>query len=139
MSHQIEIEGHCLCGAVRWASSGKPTWSALCHCESCRRATSAPVVSYVGVLRDGFRWTGKAPASYASSPGISRLFCPTCGSPMAFVGEPYPNEVFLYSGTIDDPAGFAPDMHVHYAERLPWLHIEDDLPRLSGFNEGARS
>ena len=133
------MDGHCLCGAVSWACEGEATWSALCHCETCRRNTSAPVAAFIGLLREDFSWTGADPAAYASSPGVERLFCPSCGSAMAFVGGGYPDEIFLLAATLSDPSSYAPDMHVHYAERLPWLHIDDDLPKLTGSNEDAKS
>lgn len=33
--------GHCLCASVAFAYEGEPDWTLNCHCESCRRATSA--------------------------------------------------------------------------------------------------
>ena len=29
-------EGGCICGAIRYAVSGKPTNSMVCHCQTCR-------------------------------------------------------------------------------------------------------
>ena len=58
---------------------------------------------------------------------------------MAFVGDDYPEEIFLLAATLSDPAAYTPEIHVHYGERLPWLHIEDDLPKLHGSNEDAKS
>src|SRR6185437_17120711 len=38
-----QIQGGCLCGAVRFAASGEPTGVAWCHCQSCRRHSGAPL------------------------------------------------------------------------------------------------
>ena len=34
--------GSCHCGAVEFAVSGLPSWTAICHCSICRRTHSAP-------------------------------------------------------------------------------------------------
>lgn len=131
-------EGHCLCGAVRWAyTDGAETWACYCHCADCRRNCAAPVTSFIGVPRAAFRWTGAAAATYASSPGVRRRFCPTCGTPMAFEADRYPDEIHLYAATLADPQGFRPRFHVHFAKRLEWLELADDLPRHEGFLPGA--
>lgn len=133
------MKGRCLCGDVTWSYRGDTTWNAICHCESCRRSCSAPVVGCIGALCAGFRWTGAAAAVYLSSPGVERLFCGRCGSAMAYLGREFPNEIFLYAASLEEPATYMPEMHVHYRERVPWLHIEDDLPKFSGSKEEAKS
>ena len=121
--------GHCLCGDVTFEYSGAENWQAYCHCESCRRNTSSPVTAFLGVPRASFRFTGKAPAVYESSPGVRRLFCGRCGSPMAFDADRYPEEIHLFAASLDDPRDYAPQCHVHCAERLPWFDVRDDLRR----------
>ncbi len=121
--------GGCLCGAVRYEVTGAPDWIAYCHCQSCRRQTGAAVAPFVGVKRDQIAYTGEAPSSYASSPGVTRSFCPHCGTPIAYETERRPDDVDLHLGTLDEPARFAPQFHVFTAEQLPWLHIDDELPR----------
>lgn len=125
--------GHCLCGSVTWQYTGTETWACYCYCDDCRRNCSAPVTAYIGVPLERFRWTGATPAAYSSSPGVTRHFCATCGTPMAFQAEHYAGEIHLYAASLDDPANFVPEFHVHYAERLPWLRIDDDLPRFPHF------
>lgn len=122
-------KGRCLCGAVTYEYSGPENWSGYCHCESCRRNTGTPVVAWFGVPYAAFRYTGKRPKTYVSSPGARRSFCPDCGTPMAFEHERYPDEIHLYACSLEDPAAYVPSFHVHYAERVPWLEIADDLRR----------
>ena len=131
----MTTKGHCHCGAVRWEFSGAPTWACHCHCADCRRNCSAPMTSFIGVPLDRFRWLGVAPKTYASSPGVKRLFCDTCGTPMAFQAEHYAGEIHVYAASLEDPETFEPAFHVHYADRLPWLHLSDDLPKYAGAYE----
>jgi hypothetical protein len=124
--------GRCLCGALRYELTGGPGWVAYCHCESCRRQTSSPVTTFIGVKRAQFRYTRGAPAVYGSSPGVRRTFCACCGSPMAYETAKRPDDIDLYAVTLDDPGAVWPTMHVHAAEQLPWIEIADDLPRHAG-------
>jgi len=71
MAKAVERSGGCLCGAVRYAVRGKPLWIARCHCESCRRATSAAFATYAGFRKERFTLTSGRPAHFRSSPGVN--------------------------------------------------------------------
>ena len=122
-------KGHCLCGEVSFEYDGPEFWRGHCHCESCRRNTSSPFTTWLGVLKTAARFTGRQPSVYRSSPGVRRLFCANCGTPMAFESDKYPEEIHFYAASLADPRGFAPQFHVHVAEKLPWIELGDDLPR----------
>lgn len=123
------MQGHCLCGRVTFAIEGEPKWQAHCHCESCRRACSAPFTTFVGVADGQWRWTGAVPQLFASSPGVRRWFCSTCGSQMAFQGDRWPDETHFYAAALEDPGRAQPQAHVNWAEHLPWVHLSDGLPK----------
>lgn len=129
-------KGRCLCGAVSYEYSGAENWRGYCHCESCRRNASAPVVAWLGVPNAAFRFTGEAPKMYRSSPGARRYFCSTCGTPIAFEHDKYPDEIHLYACSLDDPSAYKPAFHVHCAERVPWMEIADTLPRFQHSSRG---
>ncbi len=126
--------GRCLCGDVAYEYSGPENWRGHCHCESCRRNCSAAIVSFFGVPRTAYRFTGAEPGVYESSPGVRRLFCRRCGTPMAYDADRYPNEIHFYAASLDDPENYAPEFHVHCGERLAWLNVADDLPK---YEKGA--
>ena len=115
--------GGCRCGAVRFVATGRPNWVAWCHCESCRRATGAPVAAYAGVPADAVRFPAEPPIEFASSPGVRRGFCSRCGSPLTFTGERWPGEIHLHLGSFDDPADLVPTTEAYAEERLPWVHL----------------
>ncbi|MBY8976047.1 GFA family protein [Rhodobacteraceae bacterium NNCM2] len=127
-----EQTGRCLCGEVTFAFSGPANWQGHCHCESCRRATSSPLTSFIGVPNGSWRWTGTEPACFESSPGVRRRFCARCGSQMSFEADRFPDEIHFYAATLDAPEGFAPQFHVFAAEALDWFEVRDTLPRYSG-------
>jgi hypothetical protein len=128
-SQATVTRGHCLCGAVRYEFTGAAAWRGHCHCESCRRNCAAPFTTFFGVPRTAFRWTGADPAIYESSPGVRRPFCGTCGTPMAYDAEKDGANIHLYAASLEDSSGFQPDFHVHWAERVPWVELADDLEK----------
>ncbi len=129
MSQDKTISGHCLCGAVRFVYSGEPNWTVYCHCESCRRATSSPVTTWISVPRDLLRFVQGAPRYFESSAGARRGFCERCGSPMTYEHERFPGEVHLYAVSLADPSQVAPSRHVFADEQLDWFEVHDHLPR----------
>ncbi len=129
--------GRCLCGAVRYRFDAQALlWQGHCHCESCRRSCSAPMTSFFGVRATAWRWHGTPPASYQSSAWAERFFCPRCGSQMAYRSDKLPDEIHGYAATLNDPTAYRPGAHFFHAERVAWLHVEDDLPR---YRDGGKT
>ena len=123
MSAQSEHTGHCLCGRTRYRAKGDPAWSCYCHCESCRRATGAPVTAYAGFALADFTFEGDAPGRYESSPGVTRSFCRTCGTPLTYQTAEWPDEIHLLVGSADQPQSLAPQRHVFDGERISWVFL----------------
>ena len=124
--------GHCLCRKTGWEFEGEISWGCYCHCDDCRRNCAAPVVAWVGVPLENFKWMGTAPHAFESSPGAQRYFCGTCGSPLGFEASHYPGMMHVYAASLADPATFKPEFHLNSESRLPWLKMEDDLPKCEG-------
>ena len=121
--------GHCLCGKIQFQAQGDPLWVSYCHCDSCRHATGSAVAVYVGFSEDRVIFDGNTPKKFTSSPAVIRGFCPDCGSPIFYQSERWPGEIHLFIGIIDQAAQLPPQIHVYTKEQMPWLHIEDPLPR----------
>ena len=120
--------GRCACGNVSYTLSEAPKWTALCHCDDCRRACSAPVVAWMGCADDKVHWKGTLKTRSSSKVG-TRGFCPECGSQLSFISSRWPGEMHLYAATLDDPSEYSPDLHCYTSEHLDWLNIEDNKPR----------
>lgn len=129
MNSPDSAEGGCLCGKLRFRAAGKPLAVTYCHCRDCRKATGAPVTVLVGYRAERIEMTGQAPRRHQSSPGVWRAHCGTCGSPVSYEDARLPGEVYLVAGVFDAPERFVPDSHGWVSRELPWLHIDDDLPR----------
>ena len=130
------MHGGCFCGAVRYEATGKPREVSHCHCSMCRRAAGAPVVTWATYSRHAFRWTKGEPAALRSSPPATRSFCSACGTALAFYTSDEPEWIDVTVASMDQGALLPPDDHIWHDDRLPWLVLDDDLPR---WPRGARS
>ena len=120
----------CLCGeTTAQFDPDHINWQGLCHCDSCRRASGAPVVGWFGVANGSWAWAGAPPKTYHSSNGVTRFFCAVCGTPMAYEATRWPGEIHFTAATLEQPEQFKPDSHYYDSEHLTWLKIEDGLPR----------
>ncbi|MGB3721261.1 MAG: GFA family protein [Pacificimonas sp.] len=128
-------EGGCHCGEVRYRFTGEPVASAICNCPTCRRASGAQNVAYVMVSEGAFRWLKGAPATYASSRGVTRSFCGTCGTSLAFEADFLENMIDLTTASLDDAEAFPPTMQINDTHALGWTRTQDGLPRMAGFPE----
>jgi hypothetical protein len=88
-SPAIHVSGHCYCGGITYEVSipegEEPIFTAYCHCDSCRRAHSAPLYHVVCVEESMLRLTAGAELlTVFHKPGasLSRAFCSSCGSKM---------------------------------------------------------
>lgn len=137
MSDHRRVTGHCLCRAIKFVYDVTPSWTLHCHCESCRRAASAPVVTWICVPSASFRFTAGHPRYYRSSEQVKRAFCGDCGSPLTYENDELADEVHLYAGSLADPNDVEVSRHVFVDEQLDWFEIQDDLPRYATTGQGG--
>ena len=123
------ITGGCLCGAVRFQITAKPLAAHYCHCTMCQRQTGGPFSVSATVPSRGFSITKDEPAAYESSPGILRLFCGACGSPIGVCAAEDPKLFAIYLGCFDDPNLVKPELHEFTSTQVNWCALDDDLPR----------
>ena len=128
-----ELTGGCQCGAVRWHHSGTFIRHLICHCESCRRATSSAFAAFVGTRSENVTWSGEI-NHLETSPGARRGFCPTCGTRLYFRSDRWPGELHIHLGALDDPSPYRPDAHVVLAEKIDWVTLADTVAKRDGFS-----
>lgn len=119
------LKGACQCGKVTFEVAGDPAWVGNCHCADCRHATGAAFSTFVGCKKTQVTWGKGTPSGYASSEGVRRTFCDRCGSPIAYEGIRWADEVHFYVGLFEHPEIFVPKGAAYEDEKLPWLHLVD--------------
>jgi hypothetical protein len=126
--------GGCHCGAVRYEVKGTPKHVALCHCGDCRRSAGAPMVAWAAFAEDDFTLLQGDLTVFNSSGTAMRSFCPKCGSGITYRNTEFlPGIVDIQSATFDDPAAYAPQVHIQTAERISWMAEAHHLPAFERF------
>lgn len=117
------LKGGCLCGRVTIETRGEPRFVSQCHCNSCRRASSAPSVAWAGFRDEQVTLSGDNLRSFASSPGVSRFFCGVCGSPIAFRGAAWPGETHIPVCALEEADALPPTSDHFAEEKLSWSKL----------------
>ena len=128
MSATNDLEGGCLCGAIRYRVMAKPYHITHCHCTLCRRASGAPYVTWFSVATEGLRIMRGEPVRYRSSATAVRGFCGSCGTQLTFQRDDTPGEIDVTVCSLDDPEALAPEDHTFTRSRLTWIRLNDGLP-----------
>jgi hypothetical protein len=132
--------GGCLCGRVRYESTGAPLFSLLCHCRDCQRQSGSAFIAAMRVPAAGFRITEGAPRFFVSLSDagnhVTRAFCPECGSPLFIRVSSRPDIVGLRVGSLDDPSAFRPEADIFVKSAQPWDHMNPDLPKYETYPPG---
>lgn len=128
----IRHTASCRCGLIGAEAKGEPFLVSYCHCRDCRKQAGAPVMILVGFRDEDVSWQGQ-PAN-ARLGGVERAFCAACGSQIGYRDERLHGHVYLTIGFMDEPERYKPTLHAFDRRRLPFFHIDDDLPRFDGFS-----
>lgn len=119
------MKGSCLCGAVEYQVDSLDMPISHCHCNTCQKAHAAAFATTAGVMREHFRWLKgqDVVASFESSPGKKRHFCPRCGSHLVAVRANQPH-VIVRVATLDEDPGVVPQAHIWVSHDKSWISYE---------------
>jgi hypothetical protein len=127
----MEREGGCACGAVRYRLISDPLFTNCCHCLNCQRQTGSAFVINLLIEADRVELVaGEAePVDVPRDDGsMQRIFrCPTC-QVAVFSQYTRPEVLFVRGGTLDEPSGIEPDVHIFTRSKLPWVTLPESVP-----------
>lgn len=127
------LSGGCLCGAVRYRVEAGPADSAFCHCRMCQRASGAPVMAWITVTKERFRYRAGQPAAYRSSAKVAREFCGRCGTQILFRDD-RDASLDVSTASLDEPELIPPRYHIWHESHIEWFETADPWPRFAQRN-----
>jgi hypothetical protein len=124
-------DGGCACGAIRYRLGSDPLFTHCCHCLNCQRQTGSAFVINLLIEADRVELLAGVPqpVDVPREDGPSqRIFrCPTC-QVAVFSEYGRPEVRFVRGGTLDDPSGVAPDVHIYTRSKVGWIVLPDSVP-----------
>ena len=137
----MSIQGGCFCGLVRYETDGPPGRVTMCHCVHCRRTSGAPLIAWAEFQQNDFTIVEGSQGQYESQPGMIRQFCQHCGIQLTYQQPGRSSEIYVTVCSMDKPEDIAPQDHTWASRMIPWLKIDDGLPRheLSGWSDADTS
>lgn len=134
-----ELQGQCLCGAVKvTATPAKPSIAA-CHCGMCQKWASGPFLSFE--VETGYAALGPV-RSFASSDWAERAFCGECGSALWYrftmPGKMY-GQTQMSAGLFENAGGAKLGLEIFIDEKPQGYAFDGDHARLTGAEVVAAS
>ena len=125
----VLLRGGCACDAVRFEIADVFD-AGYCHCNRCRKHSGAPVFAFVHVPRVAFTLlSGELVAEPWERLGHG-VICSSCRGSVYF--EMTDRDLLSIAiGRLDEPARVRPTFHQCVSSKLPWLEINDGLPRFT--------
>lgn len=123
--------GSCLCGNVRYKTSGALRPIVACHCEQCRK-TSGHHVAATSALKSEITIEGDV-TWYEASDTARRGFCAICGGNL-FWERHTSDRLSIFAGTLDDTAGLKVIGHIFVDDKADYVELTDGLPQAGGAN-----
>ena len=124
----MNYEGGCCCGALRYISDVPPEECGYCHCLTCQKTSAAPALVFASFPSNNFRYTKGDPDIYSSSSHGNREFCALCGTQIAYRDTEFAETVDTNVGSLDDPSLVTPEYHIWCQSRVSWFETADSLP-----------
>ena len=128
----MKIEGGCYCKAVRYQAQGDPIMKAQCHCRECQYLTGGHPNVIMGMPEAGFRYTKGAAKGFKRKDlpnGVTREFCPECGTHLLTKAPQLAGVVLIKIGTLDDPSVFGnPQMAIYTIDKQSFHHVPGGVP-----------
>jgi hypothetical protein len=133
------LEGGCSCGEVRYRLKAEPLIVHCCHCTLCQRQTGSAFVinALIETSRIEAVKGAPVPVSMPTESGRSHEIY-RCAKCQVAVWSDYGHRPFLRFvrvATLDQPHAIAPDVHIYFRSKVPWVRVPDDAKTFSEFYE----
>ncbi|MCR5870396.1 MULTISPECIES: GFA family protein [unclassified Sphingomonas] len=137
MSDAKQLDGHCLCGAVRVRIAAPAPVIEACHCSMCRRWGGGPLLS-LRLVTDPQIDGAEHIVRYHSSDWAERGFCRNCGTHLFYYYAPKDGYSFG-AGLFEGVDAFPLTEEIFVDEQPAGYAFAGDHERLTGAEVMAKA
>ncbi len=129
MTEELNLEGKCMCGAVKFTATAKKPSVVACHCDMCRRWSAGPFMALncQTVTFESEDSIGRI----RSSDWAERGFCTQCGSNL-FYRLVDSGEYQIAAGLIDDQSMLRMSLQVFTDEKPDFYAFANETKMMTG-------
>lgn len=130
MSKLDDLQGQCLCGAIRITASGESNAVGACHCKTCRRWGGGPFMEID--CGQAVRIDGEEHLSvFNSSDWAERGFCRNCGTHL-FYRLKVSGQHMVPIGLFEDRDDLVFEQQVFIDEKPAYYHFGNKTKEMTG-------
>ncbi len=129
------INGSCLCEAVRFEAQDKFQQFHLCHCDQCKKMSGSAHVSNLFIRPEFFKWlAGEKLVTRYDVPNrsITNAFCKQCGSAVPYLSSTK-QWVIVPAGGLNNCPSLKPQDHIFTNEKAEWYKDIDEIAQYPHF------
>ena len=131
--------GSCLCEAILFEVSAFEKNIGHCHCTMCQKFHGAAFSTFAEVKIENLLCLQGTECikSYTAPNKTIRKFCGECGSSL-FFSSPFNEKaktIEVALTCLNSSDGLQPNAHIYMHSKVPWLSINDDLPKYKEYRE----
>jgi hypothetical protein len=139
------LTGGCQCRNITYSSSVLPSAFTSCYCNTCRKLSGAPFLTFGAFPSSAITWTsGEDSLTKTTYSDIAeRTHCAGCGSPISIEYKCSPDTISITAGSIDEKSvrttlpKVSQHIFVEKGEKAGWYELPDDkVPKYSKFSSG---
>lgn len=125
------LKGSCLCNGIQYEIDSELGKIMQCHCQKCRKANGSAFAVNAPIPTQSFKYIKgeELTSEFESTPGVFRVFCSRCASPLYSRRPAEPEILRLRIGTLDTPLTTKPAMHIFVGSKAEWNEVTDNIPQ----------
>jgi hypothetical protein len=129
MSKELDLEGECMCGAVKFSAIAKSPNVVACHCNMCRRWSAGPFLA-LDCQAVNFE-SADSIGRIRSSDWAERGFCIKCGSNL-FYHIVKSSDYQMAAGLFDDQSMLQMTLQVFTDSRPAFYEFANETKMMTG-------
>jgi len=138
----LKRNGGCICGAVKYTTTGSPERITVCHCRWCQQRTGTAFGTEVVFLNENVDIQGEMGCyrhiSDESGRWLDVHFCNRCGTSLGLTLELRPEIRSIPAGTFSGDSdwidqGSPAIRHVHTRSKRHWGDLSEGIESFEGY------
>lgn len=121
--------GSCFCGEIKYRLTSEPMFVHCCHCRDCQKQSGGAFAINALIEADRVEvlageTVGVLMPTDSGRPHVIHR-CAKCQTALWSIYGGRQETRFVRVSTLDDPARFAPDVHIFTRSKLPWVRLPE--------------